>query len=101
MSQNLSDSKTLLAKLLATENLTIQHLKVRTASFDMKERILTCPVWKDMDGDLYDLLLGHEVGHALFTPWIGWHDAALDSVNAKSIMDYKDWSKADKKTFSK
>jgi hypothetical protein len=27
-----------------------------------------------MSGDLYDLLMGHEVGHALDTPADGWHD---------------------------
>ena len=85
MSQKLADQKSLLAKLLATENITICHLQVNTASFDMKNRILTCPIWKDMDGDMYDLLMGHEVGHALFTPEIGWHDTILSSVNAKSF----------------
>jgi hypothetical protein len=28
-----------------------------------------------MSGELYDLLMGHEVGHALYTPVEGWHDA--------------------------
>jgi hypothetical protein len=69
-------SKSILAKLMATENITVEHRKVSTASFDPKNRVLTCPIWKDMDGDLYDLLMGHEVGHALYTPPDGWHDAA-------------------------
>ena len=65
--------KSTLAKLLATENLRIEHQKVPTAMFDLKNRTLILPIWKDMSTDLYDLLIGHEVGHALFTPAKGWH----------------------------
>ena len=69
------ESKSQLAKLLATENLTIEHQKLSTARFDPKNRVLYCPIWQDMSGALYDLLMGHEVGHALYTPAEGWHDA--------------------------
>ena len=65
--------KSTLAKLLATENLRIEHQKVPTAMFDLKNRTLILPIWKDMSSNLYDLLIGHEVGHALFTPAKGWH----------------------------
>jgi len=66
-------SKTNLAKLLATENITVQHRKVDTAYFDVKNRVLCLPIWKDeMANDVYDLLVGHEVGHALFTPTSDW-----------------------------
>lgn len=75
--QHTVDSKSKLAKLMATENITIEHRKVQTASFHLKDRVLYVPIWKDMSGDLYDLLLGHEVGHALETPEAGWHDAVL------------------------
>ena len=61
-----------LAKLLATEDLLIEHRKVATASFDVKNRILTLPIWKDLSNDVYDLLVGHEVSHALYTP-VEWH----------------------------
>lgn len=62
------ESKEKLAKLLAMEDIDIQHQQVKTAMFDVKNRILVLPVWKDMPNHLYDLLVGHEVGHALFTP---------------------------------
>ena len=62
------ESKEKLAKLLAMEDLDIQHRQVRTAMFDIKNRCLVLPVWKDMPNHLYDLLVGHEVGHALYTP---------------------------------
>ena len=64
-----------LAKLLAKENLTVQHGNYSTASFEPVNRILRLPLWADKGKDVYDLLVGHEVGHALYTPADGWHDA--------------------------
>lgn len=63
-----SQVKSNLAKLLATENLTVEHSNVPTASFNVETRVLQLPVWDDISNDVYDLLVGHEVGHALFTP---------------------------------
>jgi len=63
-----AEVKGILAKLLATENLTVEHRQVQTASFDVNSRVLTLPIWKDASGTIYDLLVGHEVGHALYTP---------------------------------
>ena len=60
-------STDLSAKLLATENITVVRSRVRTASFDIKSRVLTLPNWKDMSPEVEDMLRGHEVGHALFT----------------------------------
>ena len=62
------ESKEKLAKLLAIEDLDIQHQQVETAMFDIKNRCLILPIWKDIPNHLYDLFVGHEVGHALFTP---------------------------------
>ena len=68
-----SESKSQLARLFAEENILVEHAKTATASFDLKTRTLTCPIWKEMSGALYDLIMGHEVGHALYTPAEGWH----------------------------
>ena len=57
----------LVAKLLANENITVVHGNVSTASFNIETRILTLPMWKEMSADLTGMLVGHEVGHALFT----------------------------------
>jgi uncharacterized membrane protein len=62
-----NNSKDLLAKLLASENLMILRAPVRTASFDVESRTLTLPQWKDMSESVEEMLIGHEVGHALFT----------------------------------
>ena len=84
------ESKNQLAKLLATENLTIEHKVVSTASFDIKNRVLTCPIWKDMTSDIYDLMMGQEVGHALNTPLDGWHDSVSNKgKNYKHFLNYK------------
>lgn len=57
-----------LAKLLATENITVTHSKsLSTAYFDVKNRVLGLPVWKDKGKVVYDMLVGHEVSHALYT----------------------------------
>ena len=62
-------AKERLAKLLASEDIRVVHSnEYNTAAFDVRNRVLTLPVWKDMDGDLYDLFVGHETGHALYTP---------------------------------
>ena len=45
------DVKGYLAKLIATENIIIQHNKVSTASFDVKNRVLTLPIFKEQSGD--------------------------------------------------
>jgi len=78
--------KSTLAKLLATENISIEHQKVKTAYFDLKERKVVLPIFNEMSSDLYDLLIGHEVSHALNTPLEGWHDAA--SVKGKGFKSF-------------
>ena len=56
------------AKLLANENIAVIRARVSTASFDIKNRVLTLPQWKDMSPIVEGMLIGHEVGHALYTP---------------------------------
>lgn len=75
------NSKSILAKLLAKENLTVVHGNYRTAFFDLEKRKLGLPLFKDLDKDVYDLMIGHEVGHALETPLQGWHDSAEEIPN--------------------
>jgi inhibitor of KinA sporulation pathway (predicted exonuclease) len=84
----LAENKSALARLLAGENITVAHEKVSTAYFDLQNRRLVCPIWKDMDGDLYDLLMGHEVGHALETPEQGWHDAIQANKEYKKFKTF-------------
>lgn len=66
------ESKTLLAKLLATEDISVVHRKMPSAYFDTKNRELGLPILKKMNGDIYDLMTLHEVGHALWTDNDEW-----------------------------
>jgi hypothetical protein len=66
---------TTIAKLLAKENIDVQFGNYKTAWFDVKNRVLGLPMLKDMEKDVHDLFIGHEVGHALYTPFAGWHDS--------------------------
>ena len=88
MTNQLKNQKNQLAKLMATENLTIVHKKVPTAYFDMKNRILCCPIFKDdLSKELYDLFMGHEVGHALNTPYEGVHSALTKNKTLKGYLN--------------
>jgi hypothetical protein len=64
--------KGMLARLLATEDLIVEHQKVETACFNVHTRVLTLPLWEKASGQVYDLLVAHEVGHALYTPDEDW-----------------------------
>ncbi len=64
--------KSQLAKLLATEDLVVEHKNVETACFNVHTRVLTLPMWEKASSMVYDLLVGHEVGHALYTPDEDW-----------------------------
>jgi hypothetical protein len=68
--------KSNLARLMATENLYIEERSVPTAMFDMKNRVLTVPILDgNISNNIYDLFMGHEVGHALETPAEGYHNS--------------------------
>ena len=60
--------KSQLAKLLATEDLVVEHKNIDTAQFNVHTRVLTLPMWEKASNQVYDMLVGHEVGHALYTP---------------------------------
>jgi len=60
--------KGMLARLLATEDLIVEHKKVETACFNVHTRVLTLPMWEKASNVVYDMLVAHEVSHALYTP---------------------------------
>jgi len=113
-----TEVKGTLAKLLATENLNVEHRNVETAYFDVLNRILCLPIWKDVSADVYDMLVGHEVGHALYTP-IDYTSATqavpqdilnvLEDVRVEKLMKrrypglaksfYRGYSELDEKNF--
>jgi hypothetical protein len=74
--------KSTLARLLATENIVVLHSNTSTAYFDLKNRELHLPMWSNTTGALYDMLVGHEVSHALNTPCDGWK-TSIDAISAE------------------
>ena len=69
---NTSLTQDILAKLLATENITVTRSNVPTASFDIKNRVLSLPRWKNLTSEIEEMLILHEVGHALYTTESGY-----------------------------
>ena len=72
-----------LAKLLAQEDLIVEHRKVDTAQFDIARRVLTLPMWEHKQSVVIDSLIAHEVGHALYTPddWDFLDEVPMTFVN--------------------
>ena len=94
------EAKTQLAKLLATEDITVRHsVTATTASFDVKARILTLPIWtvaEDMK-DVLDMMTGHEVGHSLWTDMQDWEDAVIKAELHKGILNIVEDARIEKK----
>ena len=56
------------ASLLATEDISVViDSTAETAYFDLESRRVIMPVWRNMSAQLTDMLIGHEVSHALHT----------------------------------
>lgn len=91
------ESKNALARLMATENITVQHSKVSTASFDVKNRVLNLPIWEDMTNTMYEGLIGHEVGHALYTPFEEWRDFVKENPGLKDYANVIEDARIEKK----
>ena len=88
MKKTTVENKSQLAKLLATENIEVQENAVQTASFDVKDRILTIPIFKEehKSKHVYDMLVGHEVSHALHTPSDSWMSLKDRSKEFRSFV---------------
>jgi len=95
------NSKDQLAKLMASEDITVRHsTTAKTASFDVKGRVLTLPNWQFSDTDIVDLLIGHEVGHALWTREEDWAHA-LESGLHKDITNIVEDARIERKIKAK
>ena len=50
------NQKSVLDRLLANENITVQQGNYETAFFDVESRVLGLPLWKEMNKDVFDML---------------------------------------------
>ena len=93
MNQDKSDktitTTSTIAKLLASEDISVEQRELPTAYFDVKNRVLGLPLWASESKDVHDLLVGHEVGHALYTP-VDFAKIVdeVDTDNAKAVLSY-------------
>ena len=78
-----------IAKLLASEDISVEQKQLPTAYFDVKNRVLGLPLWASENKDVHDLLVGHEVGHALYTP-VDFAKVVdeVDTDNDKAVLSY-------------
>ena len=85
-------NKSTLAKLLSEEDINVVYKQMETAYFNSKTRELGLPIWKDeeMSASEHDLMLGHEVGHALWTPLDMLETAATRKINHSFVNIIED-----------
>ena len=84
------ETRGMLAKLLACENIVVEHdHTAKTAAFDTLNRVLKLPVFKVENENVYNMLVGHEVGHALQTP-TNWRDDLPDGVPSDFVNVIED-----------
>lgn len=91
MTNPINTSKSSLARLMSTENLKVVYdSKAETASFNVATRELRLPVYKDFAEEATDMFVGHEVGHALYTPSDeASFRAAIDSIDSTNPESVK------------
>ena len=83
-----------MARILSSENISVVvDRKARTASFDLRNRTLYLPEWESMTRSVYDMLIGHEISHALHTPCDGWR-SSIDKISGTTDASSRAWQTA-------
>lgn len=86
----MADQISLIAKLLANENINVMKANISTAAFDIKNRTLVLPQWNDMTDEIEQMLVAHEIGHALWTNELYYQaidNKVLDFPHAKEYLN--------------
>ena len=96
------NKKNTIAKLLAEEDIFVVYKQMETAYFDTKNRELGLPIWKEntMEEVEEELLICHEIGHALETPLDMLEKAALRSIE-HSVVNVLEDARIEKKVKNK
>ena len=94
-----------LAKLMAGEDIDVIQKNAPTAYFDLKYRRLIIPNWKNLSVVEEEMLVGHEIGHALYTPidtWTTELDAFEGSKNVfQNVMNVVEDARIERKVKTK
>jgi len=94
--------KNTIAKLLAEEDIFVVHKQMETAYFDVKNRELGLPIWKEntMEAVEEELLVCHEIGHALYTPLDMLENSQLRKIDS-SVVNVLEDARIEKKVKNK
>ena len=96
------ETKSLLAKLMAAEDINVEYRNnVSTAAFNTENRTLIMPIFKDVTDSTTDLFLGHEVGHALYTPQGAITEVMKKGRSYKSLVNIVEDARIEKMIQSK
>ena len=84
-------NKSTIARLLAEEDIHVVNKKMDTAYFNIKKRELGLPIWKDEISKVEEeLMVCHEIGHALWTSMDMIEKAEVRGLNASFVNILED-----------
>ena len=85
-------NKSTIAKLLAEEDIHVVYKNMETAYFNPKSRELGLPIWDETKTtpDIEDLMVCHEIAHALWTPLDMLEKAQARNINHSFVNIVED-----------
>ena len=85
-------NKSTIAKLLAEEDIHVVYKNMETAYFNPKSRELGLPIWDETKTtpDVEDLMVCHEIAHALWTPLDMLEKAQARNINHSFVNIVED-----------
>lgn len=90
-------AKDTLARLMAGEDIYVKHGESKQASFDVKNRVLNLPTLKeDTPGLMYTGFIGHEIGHALYSP-VDWYEISKKEKLPTSVVNIVEDARIERK----
>ena len=85
-------NKSTIAKLLSEEDIHVVYKQMDTAYFNPKDRELGLPIWDESKttADVEDLMVCHEIAHALWTPLDMLEKAQVRKINHSFVNIVED-----------
>ena len=85
-------NKSTIAKLLSEEDIHVVYKQMETAYFNPKDRELGLPIWDESKttNDVEDLMVCHEIAHALWTPLDMLEKAVVRGINHSFVNIVED-----------
>ena len=85
-------NKSTIAKLMSEEDIHVVYKQMDTAYFNPKDRELGLPIWDETKttADIEDLMVCHEIAHALWTPLDMLEKAQVRKINFSFVNIVED-----------